>query len=70
MHVVWIRKVRKYGEERAIQIPKEIARNLSDFVILTLENGKLVILTLEEAEKLGIFKKDDLTSQVSGGGEE
>ncbi len=56
MHQVWIRKIRKYGKERAVQIPKEIAANLPDFVVLAIVDSKITILSLEQAVELGILK--------------
>jgi len=56
MQQVWIRKIRRYGNERAVQIPKEIAANLPDFVVLTVIDRKITILPLEQAVELGILK--------------
>ncbi|MBO8182718.1 MAG: hypothetical protein H0Z28_08000 [Archaeoglobus sp.] len=40
----WIRKIRKFGNEKVIQIPHEIADSLdSEFMEITVEDEKIVL---------------------------
>ena len=42
---VWRRKLRKFGNEKVIGLPNEIVESIdSDYVILTVENGRIVIV--------------------------
>jgi len=44
LKVKWRRKVRKFGNEKVIQIPHEIANSLdSEFMEITIEDGKIVL---------------------------
>lgn len=57
---VWIRKIRRLGVERTIVIPRNITVNLNDeYVVLTVIDGKLVVLTLGQAVELGLLGESD-----------
>jgi len=40
----WRRKLRKFGNERVVQIPHEITNSLdAEFLVITIEDGRIIL---------------------------